>query len=192
MRVHIFGNRYRWSILATLCIALVLYLAVGALAGALRIAPEFTSNFGLDERLQYLKTHRPTSSTGVILGASLASNDVSAAILQARTGQPFINLGAYGLSVGDSARLYRQLDREIAVREVIFPLHLFELRPYATAFSVRDDVLHRYLSGTMTFLEETSYRDLSGLIYYLMSWRDYRSNKGYSSVAFNAHGDVPL
>lgn len=192
MRVRLSGNKYLWSFLGPLCVAFLLYVAIGAIAGALRIAPEFTSNFGLDERLQFLKNNKPSAPVGVILGASLASNDVSASLLQAQTGKTFINLGAYGLSVSDSRHLYAQLSREIPVREVIFPLHLFELRLYASVFSVPDSTLHRYLSGAMPFLEETSYRDINGLIYYLMNWHDYRSSQGFSSVAFNANGDVPL
>lgn len=185
----IFGK----NILVVLISALALYVAIGAGARALRIAPEFTPNFALDERLQYLKTHRPAGqAVGIALGASLSSNDISTTLLQSEMSKPYVNLGAYGLNIEGAKAFYTESKNEFAIRDVIFPMQFFELRPGTSTFEISPDLFHRYISGKMTFLEEASYRDVGGLFYYLSNWNDLRTPEGYSSVVFTPTGDVPL
>lgn len=188
------------SLVVAFASAALLYALIGTGARLLHIAPEFTPNFGLDERLQFLKlwlrepregSVRP-GPTGIILGSSVASNDVSAALLKSRTSQPFVNLGAFGLDVDGSRQLYEEVKEQFAIREVLFPLEFFDLRTDKPAFAVPEPVFRRYVGGGMSFLEETSYRDLGGLLYYLRAWRTLRSRTAYSSVVYTPDGDVPL
>lgn len=185
---------FQRNLLVCLATASALCIAVELICRLVGIAPFFTPNVPLDEKLRFVRDHRPgPAPIGVISGASIALNDVDSDLLQDEEHQPFINLGASGLSIDSSAHLFKQFANMFAVREVIFALEPFELRNgFRADVSVPTDVLRRYLSGKMTIAEDFTYRDIPGLLAYWKNWQDYRSPTRSTSLLFSNTGDVPL
>jgi hypothetical protein len=183
----------RYSLVVVFTTALV-YLSTEGMARYLRIAPQFVPSFAVDERLQFLKDHRPgPEPVGVVIGASMATYNVDTDLLQEVEHRPFVNLGAYGLSIRDSWLLYRNFVADFPVREVIFAVQTYEFKNfYLDSSPVSPDLFHRYVLGEMGAAEESTYRDVFGLYYYLTNWRDLRTRNSYVSVAFSKTGSVPL
>lgn len=161
---------------------------------ALGIAPLFTPNLAFNEKLHFIRDHRPARTpVGIVTGASIALNDVDTDLLQQQERQPFINLGATALSVESTERLYNQFGTIFAVREVIFAALPFEMRDgFRASVQVSNDLFRRYVLGKMTLPEEFTYRDMSGMLSYWKNWEDYHSRAAHTSLAFSTTGAVPL
>lgn len=179
-----------------ICVATALALcsAVELTCLSLGIAPLFTPNLPLNEKMRFLRDHRPgRTPITVVSGASIALNDIDSDLLEAGEGQSFVNLGANGVSVSSSEQFYRQLADLYPVREVIFAASPIEMRDaYRSDVEVPTPVFRRYLLGRMTLAEEFTYRDMSGLISYWNNWNGYHSRTSPTSMAFNKTGAVPL
>src|SRR5208282_3807095 len=103
---HSFG-RYISTCLAT---ALVICAAVEFTCLSLGIAPFFTPNLPLNEKMRFLRDHRLGSAPiAVVSGASIALNDIDSDLLEDEERRSFVNLGANGISVPASEQLYKQL-----------------------------------------------------------------------------------
>lgn len=182
------------NIVICLTTALLVCAAVELACLSLGIAPFFTPNLPLNEKMRFLRDHRlGTSPVAVISGASIALNDVDSDLLQDREGRPFINLGAQGISVPTAQQFYEELADLYPVREVIFAASPVELRDaYRSDVQVPDPVFRRYVLGRMTMAEEFTYRDVSGLMSYWRNWDEYHSRTSPTSMEFTKTGAVPL
>src|SRR5579862_1962339 len=98
------------NLLICMATALTICLSVELVCLHLRIAPFFASNVPLDQKLQFIRDHRPgPAPVGLISGASVALNDIDSDFLEDQEGQPFINLGANALPMESEQRLYEQV-----------------------------------------------------------------------------------
>lgn len=187
---HSFG-RYIMTCLAT---ALGICAVVEFACLSLGIAPLFTPNLPLNEKMRFLREHRPGSTPiAVVSGASIALNDIDSDLLEDEERQPFVNLGSNGISVPTSEQFYQRLADLYPVREVIFAASPVEMRDaYRSDVEVPTPVFRRYVLGKMTMAEEFTYRDISGLISYWQNWSDYHSRTSPTSMAFSKTGAVPL
>lgn len=187
---HGFGRH----IVACVATALGICAVVELTCLALGIAPLFTANLPLNEKMRFLREHRPGSvPIAVVSGASVALNDIDSDLLEDKEERPFINLGANGISVPSSEQFYRQLADLYPVREVIFVASPVEMRDaFRSDVQVPTPVFRRYVLGRMTIAEEFTYRDISGLMSYWKNWDVYHSRTSPSSMAFTKTGAVPL
>ena len=187
-------HSFRRHLLICLGTALGICAVVEIACVSLGVAPLFTPNLPLNEKMRFLREHRPgPTPIGVISGASIALNDIDSDLLEDSEGRPFVNLGANGISVPTSEQFYKQLAELYPVREVIFAASPVELRDaYRADVQVPTAVFRRYVLGRMTMAEEFRYRDITGLISYWKNWRDYHSRSSPNSLAFDRTGAVPL
>ena len=187
---HSFG-RHISTCLAT---ALVICAAVELTCLSLGIAPFFTPNLPLNEKMRFLRDHRlGPAPVAVVSGASIAVNDIDSDLLEDEEKSSFVNLGANGISVPTAEQFYKQLADIYSVREVIFAASPVELRDaYRSDVQVPTPVFRRYVLGRMTMAEEFTYRDISGLMSYWKNWGDYHGRTSPSSMAFTKTGAVPL
>ena len=184
----------RRDLLICLGTALGICAAVEVICVSLGIAHLFTPNLPLNEKMRFLRENRPgPAPIGVISGPSLAVNDMDSDLLEDREGRPFVNLGAYAISVPTSEQFYKQLADLFPVREVIFATRPVEFRDaYRSDVQVPTSVFRRCVLGRMTMAEEFTYRDVAGLTSYWENWRDYHSRTSPTSMAFTKTGAVPL
>jgi len=182
------------NLLICVATAFALCLAVELVCLHFGVAPFFTANVPLDQKLQFIRDHRPgPAPIGLISGASIALNDIDSDLLEDQEGQPFINLGANAFPIESAQRLYEQIAAIFPVREVIFAADPLEMRDAIRAeLDVPPDVFRRYVLGKMTIAEEFTYRDISGLDAFANNWRKYRSLSDPNSLVFSKTGDVPL
>lgn len=187
---HSFGRH----IVVCLVTALGICAVVELTCLALGIAPLFTANLPLNEKMRFLREHRISSvPMGVISGASIALNDIDSDLLEDDEKRPFINLGANGVSVPTAEQFYKQLADLYPVREVIFAASPVEMRDaFRSDVQVPTPVFRRYVLGRMTMAEEFTYRDISGLMSYWKNWDAYHNRRSPSSMAFSKTGAVPL
>ncbi len=187
---HSFGRH----IITCLATALGICVVVELSCLALGIAPLFTPNLPLNEKMRFLREHRPGSTPiAVVNGASIALNDIDSDLLEDEEGRPFVNLGAQGISVPTAERFYQQFADIYPVREVIFAASPVEMRDaYRSDVEVPTPVFRRYVLGRMTMAEEFSYRDIPGLVSYWKNWSSYHSRTSLTSMVFTKTGDVPL
>jgi len=174
--------------------ALGICAAVELTCVALGIAPLFTSNLPLNEKMRFIREHHLGSTPiGVVSGASIALNDIDSDLLQDQDGYPFINLGANGISVPTAEKLYTDMAALFPIREVIFAASPVEMRDaYRSNVEVSDSVFRRYVLGKMSMMEEFTYRDVLGLMSYWRNWSEYHGRTAPSSMAFSKTGAVPL
>ena len=182
------------NLLICLVTALALCLSVELVCLHFGIAPFFAANVPLDQKLQFIRDHRPgPTPVGLISGASVALNDIDSDLLEDQEGQPFINLGANALPMESGQRLYEQVSSIFPVREVILAADPLEMRDaFRAEVNVPTDVLRRYVLGKMTIAEEFTYRDISGLRSYADHWRQYHSPSDPNSLVFSKTGAAPL
>jgi hypothetical protein len=182
------------NIITCLATALVICAVVELTCVSLGIAPFFTLNLPLNEKMRFLREHRLGSTPiAVVSGASIALNDIDSDMLEDEEGRSFVNLGANGISVPTSEQFYKQLADLYSVSEVIFAASPVELRDaYRSDVQVPTPVFRRYVLGRMTMAEEFTYRDIAGLMSYWKNWRDYHSRTSPTSMAFTKTGAVPL
>jgi hypothetical protein len=182
------------NIITCLATALGICVVVELTCLSLGIAPLFTPNLPLNEKMRFLREHRPGSAPiTVVSGASIALNDIDSDLLEDEEKRPFVNLGANGISVPTSQEFYQRLADLYPVREVIFAASPVEMRDaYRSDVDVPTPVFRRYVLGRMTMAEEFTYRDISGLMSYWKNWSEYHSRTSPISMAFTKTGAVPL
>jgi hypothetical protein len=187
-------KRLQRHLLVCLGTTLGICSAVELLCLSVGIAPFFTPSLAINEKMRFIRDHRLGSNPlTVVSGASVALNDLDSDLLQDEERRPFINLGANGVSVPTSERLFKRFAALYRVREVIFAASPIEMRDtYRTDIDVPDSVFRRYVQGSLTIAEEFTYRDIPGLISYWKHWPDFHTRTAPSSLAFSKTGAVPL
>lgn len=185
---------FRRNLLICLATALGICAVVELACVQLGVAPLFTPNPPLNEKMRFLRGHQPgPAPLGIVSGASIALNDIDSDLLEDEEARPFVNLGANGISVPTSEKFYEQLADLYSVREVIFATSPVELRDaYRSDVQVPPAVFRRYVLGRMSLAEEFTYRDISGLTSYWQNWRDYHTRSSPTSLVFTRTGAVPL
>src|ERR1700685_2376768 len=99
----------RNHLLLCLGTALSICAAVELACLSLGIAPLFTPNLPLNEKMRFIRDHRLASTPiAVVSGASVALNDIDSDLLEDEEGRPFINLGSNGISVPTSEHFYKE------------------------------------------------------------------------------------
>ena len=122
-------HTFRRNLIICLGTALAICTAVEVVCVVIGVAPFFTPNAPLNEKMRFLREHRPGSAPlGIVSGASIALNDIDSDLLQDEEHRPFVNLGANGISVPTSEHFYQQLAELFPAREVIFAASPVELR----------------------------------------------------------------
>ena len=187
-------HSFRRHVIACLATAFCICAVVELGCLSFGIAPFFTPSPALNAKLRFLKDHPPGSaSVGLISGASVALNDIDSDLLEDAEQRPFLNLGANGISVPTSHRIYDQLSSLFTVREVIFAVDPLEMKDtYRLDVQIPTSVFRRYVSGKMTLAEEFAYRDLPVLISSWTTRRDYLTRTVPTSLMFSRTGAVPL
>ena len=187
-------HSFRRHLLICLATALAICAGVEVTCVLLGVAPLFTANPPLNEKMRFLRDHPPgPGPIGVISGASIALNDIDSDLLEDSEERPFVNLGANGVSAQTSEQFYSQLAGLYPVREVIFAASPVELRDaYRSDVQVPAAVFRRYVLGRMTMAEEFTYRDIPGLMSYWRNWSGYHSRSSPTSLVFTKTGAVPL
>lgn len=187
-------RRFGCHIITCLATALGICVVVELICLSLGIAPLFTPNLPLNEKMRFLREHRPGSTpVAVVSGASIALNDIDSDQLEDEEQCPFVNLGANGVSVPTSEQFYQRFASLYPVREVIFAASPVEMRDaYRSDVEVSPSVFRRYVLGRMTMAEEFTYRDISGLMSYWKNWNNYHSRTSPTSMVFTKTGAVPL
>jgi hypothetical protein len=181
-------------IITCLATALSICAAVELACLSLGIAPFFTPNLLINEKMRFLREHRPGSTPiAVVSGASIALNDIDSDLLQDEERHPFVNLGADGVSVPTSEDFYKQFASLYPVSEVIFAASPVEMRDvYRSDVKVSNSVFRSYVLGRMSMAEEFTYRDIPGLMSYWENWSSYHSRTSPASMEFTKTGAVPL
>jgi hypothetical protein len=161
-------------------------------ARKLAIPPALVPSFGINEKLQFLREHESTGPVTLVMGASVASNNLDSDLMQATEGRQFVNAGAYGLALDDNLRLYEMLLATRQIAEVILVSQYYEYRKRDSGLPASNRTLSRYLGGRMSIPEQASYYQLEGFRHYQTHWQDLRTPTTASSVVFNRTGAVPL
>jgi len=159
------------------------------------IAPQFTGNTSLNQKLLFLKNRWPrTGPTTVIIGASVALNNFDGDRLQQVEGRDVLNIGAEGLALSETIDLFTKAERIFTADDVIFvgPFDLL-FDPDSTAFEVPEKVFDRYIKGEMNWIEEFSYRDVPASVD-MAKHRDQFLNNRASVYTndFTSTGSLPL
>jgi len=187
-------RRFGRHIVTCLATALSICAAVELACMSLGIAPFFTPNLLINEKMRFLREHRPgPTPIAVVSGASIALNDIDSDLLEDEERHSFVNLGADGVSVPSSEDFYQQFANLYPVSEVIFAASPVEMQDaYRSDVEVPTSAFRSYVLGRMTMAEEFTYRDIPGLMSYWANWRSYHSRTSPASMEFTKTGAVPL
>jgi len=177
------------------------FFSVAALLSAITfwlaypIAPQFTGNVSFDQKLMFVRDHLETSGEKItlVVGSSMALNNVDTDILTERLVSPYFDLGVWGMSIADAHRLADQIADRYPTRDIILSTQFFELRDEAlTNFTVTNEVLDQYLNGTRLF-GGFAQRDFYESLKLRRDWvRTYANPNSYVNMQFNRSGAVPL
>ncbi|WP_220091827.1 hypothetical protein, partial [Aerococcus mictus] len=134
--------------------------------------------------------HEPVN---VVLGSSMAFNNVETDILQAREHRPFVNLGAGAMGADDSSKLLSQFERERPVRDVIFVTQFLELTPsWVARFSLPDKEFHAYVAQN-SWLVDLEHRDFWRSLSLRLRWKkDYLNTRRYDALVLSRTGAAPI
>lgn len=158
------------------------------------IAPQFTGNASFDQKLLYLREHPPKSGPiGLVVGSSMALNNVDTDVLASSLDRPFLNLGVWGLGTAEAGRIADQFDRLYGASEIILVAQFFEMKEEpAERFAIPDAALHEYLKGN-AWLADIEYRDFYESLRMRSRWaRSFENQHRYTSLKFSETGAAPL
>jgi hypothetical protein len=186
--------RYLFAFAATVA---VLYFG-GAIAAHFLfhdIAPNFTGDRAFNQKMKYLRDHPGVHApVAVAIGSSMALTNVDTDILQASTGEPWINLGMWGLSVKETNDVYDLFKGLFPVKEVVFATQYFELTDTdREVMTVDRDVFRDYIQGHFGWIREFAYRDLLDAMRQRIAWKSLGGNPhNPESLAFSSTGAGPI
>jgi hypothetical protein len=159
------------------------------------LAPQFTANRPLNQKLLFLKNLWPVPQRAtLVLGASMALNNFDSDRFMEVEGNPVINAGVNGINLVDVSHLFGELDKAFDIRDVILVTQFNELHDdEREQYSVSPNLFSRYVTGKMNWMEEFSYRDLFNTYDLLQNRVKYfHSRWDYGSSDFTRTGFVPL
>lgn len=159
------------------------------------IAPQFTGNLSFDQKLLYLRQHPPLADMPLtlVVGSSMALNNLDTDILADEDGGPALNLGVWGMSLHDSGKLANQFEKLYRIDEIILAVQFFEmLDEPQTSFVISDDSLRTYLNRSRP-LAGLFYRNFYESLKIRRDWhRKYDNPLSYTNLKFTVTGAVPL
>jgi hypothetical protein len=191
------SSRARGWFLGSFCITLAVLVTC---AFAVRftvlapIAPRFTGNASLDQKLKFIRDNYPAGSTvGLVAGSSMAVNNVDADVLEDAQKQRFLNAGIWQASIRQTGHMIRLLAERYEIRELVLPVQFFELADdKRTRMDISDERFYDYLSRdiALTLTEPSDILDAAATAH---AWRTtYGNPHSYEYLGFNRTGSVPL
>lgn len=159
------------------------------------IAPQFTGNASFDQKLMFLRAMKPEASEklSLVVGSSMALNNVDSDLLAATYRKPFLNLGVWGMGAGDAQALAEEVARHQPIDEVILATQFFELRDDAlTQFRISSEAFEQYMQAPF-LLAGLSYRDFYESLRMRQRWQKQSGNaQSYVNLRFTPTGAVRL
>lgn len=173
-----------------------LYIAGAALSQKYLsdIAPQFTINTVVNQKLLFLKHHWPARQpVTLVIGSSMATADFDSDALQQATGHPVLNIGAPGATFPEVQIYYDVAKAVFPVRDVVIVAQFDEVRNTGSRLKIDKNVLEKYITGKMNFLQEFSYRDLWNTID-ILSHKQWilKDHHNYNNADFTMTGNVRL
>ncbi|MES1989857.1 MAG: hypothetical protein V4441_02770 [Pseudomonadota bacterium] len=164
------------------------------------LAPQFSGNVSFDEKIKFLRDRwgaleasASNEKLTLVIGSSMALNNLNTDILSGELRRPFLNLGVWGMRTEDAQTLALQVADRLPVRAIILSTQFFEMRDEAlTHFAIPDDVLSSYLRDGH-LLGGIGSRDFYKALRLRRNWtKAYSAPHAYTNVMFNNSGAVPL
>ena len=159
------------------------------------IAPQFTGNASFDQKLMFVRAMKPDAQgqLSLIVGSSMALNNVDSDLLAAAYHKPFLNLGVWGMGAGDAQVLADEVASRHPVDEIILATQFFELRDDAlTQFSILSEVFEQYMHAPF-LLAGLSHRDFYDSLRMRQRWKRQSGNaQSYVNLLFTPTGAVRL
>jgi len=175
--------------------ALLIALAYGVRFTYLAdIAPQFTGNASLDQKLLFIRNGdfggKPLA---LVVGSSMALNNIDADLLQKAEGIRAINAGVWDIGLKQSVDLAAQLSDLYDVRELTLVVQFFEMTDERnTSGTVAADDLRSYLARDLWMDVERPF-DIAGALSTKWDWNgDYGNPNSYMYLKFTETGSVPL
>jgi hypothetical protein len=165
------ASRY---LIAMVCTAATLYAAGVVLSHYVfrEIAPQFTGDVALNQKVMFLRGHRPAAPVGVVVGSSMALNNLDSDMLQSADGKPWINTGIWGVSHTEMRSFYDNVRREFPVREVVIVTQFFELNDHdRNEMKMAPGLFRQYVGGRLGWAQEFSYRDVVQSLREKLGWK---------------------
>ena len=176
-------------------VAVVSVLSALTLWLVLPIAPQFTGNASFDQKMMFVRAMRPDGQQklSLVVGSSMALNNVDSDLLAAAYHKPFLNLGVWGMGAGDAQALADEVAMRQPVDEIILATQFFELRDEAlTGFRISSAAFEQYMQAPF-LLAGLSYRDFYDSLRMRQRWKKQSGNaQSYVSLRFTPTGAVRL
>lgn len=159
------------------------------------IAPQFTGNASFDQKLMFVRAMKrePDQKLSLVVGSSMALNNVDSDLLAVAYHKPFLNLGVWGMGAGDAQALADEVAARQPIDEVILTTQFFELRDDAlTQFSISEEAFEQYMQAPF-LLAGLSYRDFYESLRLRQRWKRQNGNaQSYVNLLFTPTGAVRL
>lgn len=141
--------------------------------------PKFSGNIAFNEKIRWARVKLQSQECDtLVIGSSIALNNVDAQALESASRHKVMNLGAWGLEIAGSAKVFDALVNICTPKRVILPVYYgdFAFSPEAAIPDAL--ILTNYLQSksSSAILHYLRHGDLFGL------WKNYRSLKRYRSV----------
>ena len=160
-------------------------------------APAFSNNISLNAKIRWARDKIQASQCEtLILGSSMALNNIDGAIVKERYSGSVLNLGAWSLNIEDDDHLLAVLIRYCKPKRILMPIYYGDFRTSGSYNDFKLEQLNRYLS-------DKSGHDLiyhlngSSIFNFLNDYIDaiqFRHLNGtlYTSLEFDETGGAPL
>ncbi|MEN9709092.1 MAG: hypothetical protein RIQ68_1500 [Pseudomonadota bacterium] len=141
--------------------------------------PKFSGNVAFNEKIRWARTKLQAQECDtLVLGSSIALNNVDAQALESASGHKVMNLGTWGLEIAGSAKLFDALVNVCTPKRVILPIYYGDFAFSPEAAIPEAPILTDYLrsENSSAIFHYIRHGDLFGL------WKNYRAIKRYRSV----------
>lgn len=157
-------------------------------------APMFTGRVSLDEKIRFLRGHRPVDVEIAVLGSSAALNNVSSGILTERipgSQDTYFNFAAWGLELENMNVYWDFIDKYYDPKMVIlcFTPELFAI---GSQLRLDEEDVEGYINGKFPLSYYVKYRHMGFLDRTRRMKKMRESNAHYASLKFDQNGGVFL
>jgi hypothetical protein len=158
------------------------------------IAPRFTGNASFDQKLLFIKRQNfGDTPLSIVAGSSMALNNLDADELEKSEGIRYLNAGAWGLSLAQTAEFMSVLESRFKVKELTLSVQFFELadgRPMTHLISGED--FRGYLSDYNRITQATLGDTVDAWTTKLEWSTTYGNPHKYTYLGFTETGSVLL
>lgn len=159
--------------------------------------PKFSSNLSLNEKIRWARPHlQGGACEGLVLGSSMALNNVDAKGLATMAQNNVVNLGVWGLEIQGSSALIESILSICKPKFILLPIYYGDFAGSADGAGAEMQSIDAYLrdKSRHDLLHYARHGDLFGL------WRNYRSLKrnralggtSYQNLAYDRGGSALL